>query len=86
MKDWHNGKKNADWIEVGPHLVEVTNTDKVLFSEDGITKGDLIGYYLGILEGMLPQLEDRALNMHRFPNGINSKNFFQQEIPGDAPD
>ena len=66
--------------------VEVTNPDKVLFPHDGITKGDLVGYYRQVADVMLPHLQDRPLSLQRFPNGIDEKGFFQQEASEHFPD
>ena len=35
---------------------------------------------------MLPYLADRAVNMHRYPNGVGSRGFWQKEVPAHAPD
>lgn len=67
------------------HAVSITNLDKVLFPEDGITKGDLIDYYQRISPWMLPFLEERPLSLQRFPDGIDHPGFFQKAagvLPG----
>ncbi len=58
-------------VRVGSHTLEVSNADKVLFPDDGITKGDVVEYYRRIAPQMLPHLEDRPLALHRFPDGID---------------
>ncbi len=73
-------------IAAGNHTVQLTSTDKVLFPEDGFTKGDLIEYYQRIANTMLPYLRDRPLIMNRFPEGINKEGFFQQEAADYYPD
>lgn len=60
------------------HVVNITHPDKVLFPEDGITKGELIEYYQRISRWMLPFLEDRPLALQRFPDGIGHPGFFQK--------
>ncbi|MGB5436213.1 MAG: non-homologous end-joining DNA ligase [Maribacter sp.] len=67
-------------------LVNTTYKDKVFFPRSGITKGDLIQYYESIADHMLPYLEDRPLTMHRFPNGIAEKGFFQKNASDYFPD
>ena len=37
-------------MKIGAHTVELSNLDKVLFPDDGITKGDLIDYYQHIAD------------------------------------
>ncbi|UJH90430.1 hypothetical protein LZ575_16580 [Antarcticibacterium sp. 1MA-6-2] len=68
-------------IKIGSHTVEITNTQKIFFPEEGYTKGDLIDYYEKIAETMLPYLKDRPVTMIRFPNGIDGKRFYQKEAP-----
>lgn len=70
----------------GPYSVELSNTDKVLFPEDGITKGDLIDYYREVADFILPHLDGRPLTLHRFPDGIGSEGFYQQSAADYFPD
>ena len=73
-------------MKIGNQNVELSNPDKVLFPEDGITKGDLIEYYRKIAEVMLPYLKDRPLVMNRYPDGIRKAGFVQQSISEYFPD
>jgi bifunctional non-homologous end joining protein LigD len=73
-------------IRVGRHDVELTRTAKGLFPADGITKGDLIGYYRRIAPWMLPHLQDRPLAMERYPDGIDQPSFFHKAVPSYFPD
>jgi bifunctional non-homologous end joining protein LigD len=66
--------------------VDLTNVDKVFWPADGYTKGDLIGYYEGIAEWLLPYLKDRPVVLTRYPDGIEGKSFFQKDAPVYAPD
>lgn len=72
-------------IKVGSYTVELSKTDKVLFPDDGITKGDLIDYYRRIAEIMLPHMEGRPITMHRFPDGIDKEGFYEKEAPDYFP-
>jgi bifunctional non-homologous end joining protein LigD len=76
----------AEVIRIGNHDIEITNKDKVLFPDDGITKGDLIDYYHRIADVMLPYMKGRPVTMHRFPDGINDEGFYQQEVSDYFPD
>jgi bifunctional non-homologous end joining protein LigD len=67
-------------VRLEGHIIELSNTNKVFFSGEGITKGDLIDYYQRIAEVMLPYLIGRPVTMHRFPDGINGGGFYQQEV------
>jgi bifunctional non-homologous end joining protein LigD len=71
--------------EIGGHLVSVTNLNKVYWPEDGYTKGDLIGYYREIVDFILPYLRDRPESLHRHPNGVQEKSFFQKDVSRQPP-
>src|SRR5919109_4223973 len=66
--------------------VRVSHPEKVLFDQDGITKGDLVAYYRAVADAMLPLVNGRPLAMERYPNGIDAQGFFQQQAPKYAPD
>lgn len=65
---------------------KISNTDKVLFPDDGITKGELVEYYRAVSKWLLPYLVDRPLMLTRYPDGIRGKSFFQKGAPLKAPD
>jgi len=70
-----------------PSRVEVTNPDKVWFSDDGITKGDVFKYYAGIADRLLPFLRDRPVTLERLPEGIGEgkPHFWQKHTPEHYP-
>jgi bifunctional non-homologous end joining protein LigD len=72
-------------LRVGRHEVELTRPEKVLFPEDGITKGDLIEYYARIAPRILPHLRNRPLTLERYPDGIHKQRFFQKEVSSYFP-
>jgi bifunctional non-homologous end joining protein LigD len=76
--------------EVFGRPLKVTNLDKVLFparpGEQPVTKRDLVRYAARIAPVALPYLEGRALNMHRYPGGADTKGFWHKELPKHAPD
>jgi bifunctional non-homologous end joining protein LigD len=65
--------------------VEVSNPDKVLFPEPGLTKADLASYYERVAEHMLPHVTDRPVSMQRFPDGIDGYGFFHKDVPDHFP-
>lgn len=65
--------------------VAITNKTKVLFPGEGITKGDLCGYYRAIAPVMLPHLRDRPVMIVRYPDGITGKFFYQWNVPAKTP-
>ena len=58
-----------DEIRVGRHAVRLTHPDRVLFPEDGVTKGDLAKYYVEIGDAIVPHLRDRPFTLKRYPDG-----------------
>jgi len=67
-------------------LLTFSHLDKVLWPEDGYTKGDLLAYYRQISSWILPYLADRPLVMARYPDGIHGKTFFQKDAPPHVPE
>jgi bifunctional non-homologous end joining protein LigD len=63
------------------HEVKVTNLDKVFFPEAGLTKGDLVRYYVDLADCALPHLRRRPFHMKRFPNGVAGDFFHQKRVP-----
>ena len=57
----------------------ITHPEKVLFPDDGITKGELVEYYQRIAPTMLPHLKGRPLSLERYPDGIGKTGFFQKK-------
>jgi bifunctional non-homologous end joining protein LigD len=72
------------------HELSLTNLDKQLFpaGDDGepVTKRDLVRYYACVAPTLLPYLADRPLNLHRYPNGADTKGFWQKQVPAHAPE
>lgn len=69
----------------GSYVVEISSAEKVFFPDSGITKGDVVDYYDRIAETMLPHVSARIVTMHRFPNGIRGKSFYQKDVPDYFP-
>lgn len=64
----------------------ISHPDKVLFPDDGISKGDLAGYYEAIAPAMLPHIRARPVTMERYPNGLNGQGFLQKDISKGFPE
>lgn len=73
-------------LEIDGINVSVSNLEKPLWPKEGITKYDLIDYYLAVSEYILPFLKDRPQNLHRHPNGIDKDGFYQKDTPEGYPD
>ena len=66
--------------------VAITNPDKVFFAERGLTKGDLVRYYLDLAPCVLNHVERRPMLMKRYPNGAEADFFYQKRVPEPHPD
>lgn len=77
--------KNLE-VEVNGRVVKLTNLDKPFWPKLGITKRDLIQYYIDIAPALLPHLKDRAMVMKRYPNGAGEDFFFMKRAPSPRPD
>jgi bifunctional non-homologous end joining protein LigD len=64
----------------------ITHPDKILFPDDGITKGELAAYYEAIAPVMLPHLRRRPITMERYHRGIESPGFFQKDVSKGFPE
>ncbi|HYR88099.1 MAG TPA: non-homologous end-joining DNA ligase [Terriglobia bacterium] len=64
----------------------ITHPEKVLFPDNGITKGELAAYYEMIAPIMLPHIARRPVTMERFPAGIGKKGFLQKDVSKGFPD
>jgi bifunctional non-homologous end joining protein LigD len=77
----------TELVGVDDREVKVTNPDKVYFPGAGLTKLDLVNYYLAAAEGVLSSARDRPTTMYRWPNGVERPEdaFFQKRIPRQRP-
>src|SRR4029079_6624725 len=64
----------------------ISHPEKVLFPEDGITKGELAAYYEGVAPLMVPLIRNRPVTMERFPSGIAAKGFMQKNVADGFPE
>lgn len=73
-------------IEAAGIEVPISNPQKIFFPELGVTKLDLITYYLAVSEAAVRHLRDRPTVLKRFVDGAAQQPFFQKRIPDSAPD
>ncbi len=66
--------------------INISNRSKVFFPDSGLTKGDLIDYYRGVADVMVPHTKHYGVSMKRFPEGIQGKGFFQKDSSDHFPD
>jgi bifunctional non-homologous end joining protein LigD len=73
-------------MRIDRYDVPITNPDKIFFPERGLTKGDLVDYYVGVADHVLPHLRRRPFHMKRFPNGVEGEFFHQKRVPKNHPE
>jgi bifunctional non-homologous end joining protein LigD len=73
-------------VRIGRRDVKLTNLDKVFFPDHGLTKGDLIHYYLDVAPHVLHHVRNRPMQMKRYPNGVAGEFFYQKRVPVPHPD
>jgi DNA ligase D len=73
-------------LDVAGRELTITSPGKVLFSERGDTKLDVVQYYLAVAEPFMRAAGGRPTLMQRFPHGAEGKSFFQKRVPETAPD
>jgi bifunctional non-homologous end joining protein LigD len=64
----------------------ITHPEKVLFPDDGITKGELAAYYEAIAPAMVPHIAGRPITMERYPSGIGQKGFIHKDVSKGFPE
>ena len=73
-------------FELAGREVAISNPSKVFFSRAGITKLDMVRYYLSVSPGALAGVSGRPMALKRFVNGAESEAFFQKRAPDKRPD
>lgn len=63
----------------------LTHPEKLLFPDDGITKGELFAYYESVSDIMLPHVRDRPVTMERYPKGIGEPGFMHKSVTRGFP-
>jgi bifunctional non-homologous end joining protein LigD len=79
-------KTPPEVLDVAGVEVSISSPDKVVFPEPGLTKLDLVRYYLGVADGALRGAGGRPMVLKRFPKGIDAEPFFQKRVPENHPD
>jgi bifunctional non-homologous end joining protein LigD len=66
--------------------VKLSSPERVLFPDDGVTKGDVFEYYRAVADVLVPHLANRPFTLKRWPHGITGEAFFQKQAPKGTPD
>jgi bifunctional non-homologous end joining protein LigD len=77
---------NAELLEIAGREVQISNPGKLYFPRAGITKIDLVRYYLGVGEGALHGIFNRPIVLKRYAHGVEGNFFFQKRAPTKRPD
>jgi bifunctional non-homologous end joining protein LigD len=75
----------SDEIQIGRRRVRLTHPDRVLFPGDGVTKGDLVSYYVDVAPALIPHLHNRPFTLKRYPDGIRGQPYFHKQAPKGKP-
>ena len=73
-------------LEVAGRTVVITNPDKIFFTASGVTKLDMVRYYLSVADGALRGVTGRPMVLKRFVHGVDGEAFFQKRAPDKRPD
>ncbi|MFF2277562.1 ATP-dependent DNA ligase [Agromyces sp. NPDC058126] len=78
-------------VEVDGRRLRLTNLDKVMYPESGMTKGEVISYYAEIAPVMLPHVAGRPITRKRWVHGVGTAEdpeapFFEKQLADHAPD
>ncbi|MBP1134835.1 bifunctional non-homologous end joining protein LigD [Arthrobacter sp. PvP023] len=79
-------KTPAEILNIAGSDVRISSPDKVVFPGPGLTKLDLVRYYLAVADGALRGAGGRPMVLKRFPKGIDAEPFFQKRVPENHPD
>jgi bifunctional non-homologous end joining protein LigD len=72
-------------VQIGRHQVRLTHPGRIVFPEDGVTKGDLAGYYVEVGGAIVPHLRNRPFTLKRYPHGIHGQAYFHKQAPKGKP-
>ncbi|RPJ07917.1 MAG: ATP-dependent DNA ligase [Deltaproteobacteria bacterium] len=73
-------------VEIAGRRFSLSNLEKDLYPSHGFTKAEVLEYYSRIAGFILPHLQDRALTLKRYPDGVEKDFFFEKRCPSHRPD
>ena len=73
-------------VSIDGRTLQVSNLEKVLFPEGGVTKAEVIHYYVQIAPVLLPHLAGRPVTFTRWPDGVEGQQFFEKNSARHAPE
>lgn len=60
----------------------ISHAERVVDAESGVTKGEVVAYYIQVAELILPHLAGRPVSLVRAPDGVGGELFFQKHAKG----
>jgi bifunctional non-homologous end joining protein LigD len=72
-------------IEISGREVAISNPGKIYFPDNGITKADVVRYYLAVADGALRGVAGRPMVLKRYVHGATGEAFFQKRAPSSRP-
>jgi bifunctional non-homologous end joining protein LigD len=78
--------RKEEFLEIDGHEVRISSPAKIVFPEPGLTKLDVVQYYLAVADGALRGAAGRPMVLKRFVKGIDQEAFFQKRVPENHPD
>ena len=79
-------RTESETLSLDGHEVTISNPGKIFFADAGITKLDLVRYYLAVADGALVGVRDRPMALKRFVDGADGEAFFQKRAPKSVPE
>jgi bifunctional non-homologous end joining protein LigD len=73
-------------VSIDGRTLQVSNLEKVLFPEVGVTKAEVIHYYVQIAPVLLPHVAGRPVTFTRWPDGVEGQQFFEKNSARHAPE
>ncbi len=72
-------------LRIGRRHLRLTSPERVLFPGDGVTKRDLVSYYVDVAPALVPHLRNRPFTLKRYPHGIRGQAYFHKQAPQGKP-
>ncbi|MBA3523683.1 MAG: DNA polymerase domain-containing protein [Geodermatophilaceae bacterium] len=73
-------------FDVGGRPVRVSNPGKIYFPAVGLSKLDVVSYYVAVGEGLLTAVRERPTTLHRFIDGVEGEAFYQKRMGKGVPE
>jgi bifunctional non-homologous end joining protein LigD len=79
-------KVEQERLEIAGRELVISHPGKLLFPQAGLSKFDLVNYYIAVADGALRGAGGRPNVLVRYPNGVGGEFFFQKRAPDKRPD